>query len=84
MSQWGHTEQYHLWPLHIQRLVTGHGIMLLSSISLAMELSMHCEQSHYMTGTAVDHACMQQDNEGDSWCTGQKLCVCSSNVFNLL
>ncbi len=63
MSLWGHTEQYHLLPLHIQRLVTGHGIMLRSLISLAIELSMHCEQSHDMTGTAVGHTNMHTPGE---------------------
>lgn len=81
MSQWGRIEQYHLWPLHTPRLVIRHGVMLCSFVSLAINLGMHCEQSHDMTGTVVGHANMPAySREMRGTAGGQDIsCVCSSS-----
>ncbi len=81
MSLWGHTKQYHLLPLHIQRLMIGHGVVLCSFVSLAINLGMHCEQSHDMTGTVVGHANMPAySREMRGTAGGQDIsCVCSSS-----
>ena len=86
MSQWGHTEQYHLLPLHIQTVMIGHVVMLCSFVSRAIKLSMHCEQLHDMTSTAVGRANMPAySREMRDTAGAQDIsCVCSSSVFNLL
>ena len=83
MSQWGHIKQYHLLPLHIQRLAIGHGVMLCSFVSLAIKLSMHCEQSHDMTGIAVGRANMPACSRGmrETAVAQDISCVCALAVY---